>query len=272
METIEGKTAFITGGARGIGLGMARAFAGAKAKLAIVDLDAASLDTAKSELGKRTQVEAFVLDVRDREAYARIADDAERRLGPVSILCNNAGVAGGAPVDRLTYAYWDWVMGINVNGVINGVQTFLPRLLAHGGEAHIVNTASGAGLAATSSGVLYTTSKFAVVGLSEALRLELEPHGIGVSVLCPGPVRTQILQHVRETEPPRQRTAAEAQFESQRLEQASAFLAQGVPPDEVGQMVLAAVRANRLYVHTDRIMEELIKTRARDLLDALPGL
>lgn len=113
-----------------------------------------------------------MLDVRDRPAYARVADEAESRLGPVSILCNNAGVGGGTHVTRLTYEYWDWVMGINLNGVINGIQTFLPRMLERGGGAHIVNTASGAGLAATTSGLLYTTSKFAVVGLSEALRRE----------------------------------------------------------------------------------------------------
>ncbi len=172
MDRVEGKAAFITGGARGIGLGIARAFARTGAKLALADLDQAALAAAKSELAGLTAVETFVLDVRDRPAYARVADEAESRLGPVSILCNNAGVGGGTHVTRLTYEYWDWVMGINLNGVINGIQTFLPRMLERGGGAHIVNTASGAGLAATTSGLLYTTSKFAVVGLSEALRRE----------------------------------------------------------------------------------------------------
>src|SRR6476469_3319167 len=119
MEGITGKTAFITGGARGIGLGMARAFAGAGAKLVLVDLDEAALAAARDELEKRTAVQAFRLDVRDRRAYAQVADEAEAVLGPVSILCNNAGVAGFAPVQRLTFDLWDWVMGINVNGVIN---------------------------------------------------------------------------------------------------------------------------------------------------------
>src|SRR6476660_754347 len=127
MQNIKGRTAFITGGARGIGLGMARAFAGAGAKLVRVDLDEPSLDAARAELSARTEVQTFRLDVRDRRAYAQVADEAEALLGPVSILCNNAGVAGGAAVDRLTYDLWDWVMGINVNGVINGMQTFMPR-------------------------------------------------------------------------------------------------------------------------------------------------
>ena len=187
MERIDGKIAFITGGARGIGFGIARAFAHEGAKLALVDNDEAALNAARAELGERTSVGTFVLDVRDREAYARVAYETEARLGPVSILCNNAGVGGGADVTHMTYEHWDWVMGINLNGVINGIQTFVPRMIEHKIKAHIVNTASGAGLVAV-GGLQYSTSKFAVVGLSEALRLELERFEIGVSVLCPGPV------------------------------------------------------------------------------------
>ena len=270
MDRVDGKTAFITGGARGIGLGIARAFARSGAKLALADIDQASLVTAKSELSDLTAVETFKLDVRDRSAYARVADETESRLGPVSILCNNAGVAGDQHVTRLTYEYWDWVIGINLHGVINGIQTFLPRMLNRGGGGHIVNTASGAGLAATSSGLLYTTSKFAVVGLSESLRNALEPFKIGVSVLCPGPVNTKIISNSRETQPPTQVTAEEAKVFETIIKQVNAVLAAGVDPDEVGEMVLAAVKANRLYIHTDRIMAGLIEARTRMLLDAMP--
>ena len=270
MDRVDGKVAFITGGARGIGLGIARVFARSGAKLALADIDQASLDTAKAELSKLTAVEAFKLDVRDRVAYARVADETESRLGPVSILCNNAGVAGGQHVTRLTYEYWDWVIGINLYGVINGIQTFLPRMLKRGDGGHIVNTASGAGLAATSSGLLYTTSKYAVVGLSESLRDSLAPLKIGVSVLCPGPVNTQILSNSRDTQPPTQVTAEEAKVFEATITQANAFLAAGVDPDEVGEMVLAAVKANRLYIHTDRVMAGLIESRAKMLLDAMP--
>jgi len=270
MDRVEGKTAFITGGARGIGLGIARAFARAGVKLALADIDPPSLAAAKSELAKLTAVETFKLDVREREAYARVADEAEARLGPVSILCNNAGVAGAAHVTRLTYEYWDWVLGINLNGVINGIQTLLPRLLERGGGAHIVNTASGAGLASGASGVLYTTSKFAVVGLSESLRLELEPFQIGVSVLCPGPVATNIIANSRITQPAEARTEEERKSWEAIIARANTFLAQGTPPDEVGEMVLAGVKANRLYIHTDRIMARAIEARAKALLDAMP--
>lgn len=273
MDNIDGKTAFITGGARGIGLGIARALASQGAKLALVDIDQPSLDAARAELGKRTPTETFVLDVRDRAAYARVADEAEAKLGPVSILCNNAGVAGGADVAHMSYEMWDWVMGVNFNGVLNGIQTFLPRMIERKTPAHLVNTASGAGLAATGSGILYTTSKYAVVGLSESLRRELEPFGIGVSVLCPGPVATNIVKNSLATLPPPagyNPTPQQIELRDQRLAAAAAFLAKGTPPEDVGKMVLAGVKSNALYIHTDRVMAELIKARATALLDAMP--
>ena len=143
-------------------------------------------------------------------------------------------------------------------------------MLKHGAGGHIVNTASGAGLVATSAGVLYTTSKFAVVGLSESLRLELEPFKIGVSVLCPGPVNTQIISNTNDTRPPSSATAEETKTWEATLTQAKAFLAAGVDPNEVGEMVLAAVKTDWLYIHTDRIVAGLIEARAKALLDALP--
>jgi len=271
MDRIEGRTVFITGGARGIGLGMARAFADAGAKLALADLDDDALAAARVELKARTTVQTVRLDVRDRWSYTRIAEEIEATLGPVSILCNNAGVAGGgAPVNKLTFELWDWVLGINVNGVINGTQIFLPRMIERG-DGHIVNTASGAGLAVTASGAMYTTSKYAVVGLSEAMRVQLAPFGIGVSVLCPGPVRTNIIANTLAQQPAREGvTPEERERESALAAMADQILQAGTPPDEVGRMVLAGVKENRLYIHTDRLMEPLIEQRTRELLDAMP--
>jgi NAD(P)-dependent dehydrogenase (short-subunit alcohol dehydrogenase family) len=273
MTDVAGRTAFITGGANGIGLGIARAFAGAGAKLALVDLEAEALARAKAELSALTDVETFVLDVRDREAYARIADDAEARLGPVSLLVNNAGVAGGAPAPKLTYEVWDWGIGINLGGVINGVQTFLPRMAERGLGGQIVNTASGAGLAATGSGVLYHTAKYGVVGLTEALRAELEPLGIGTTVICPGPVATDIVERTRQLQPKGDDPlTGEARGKAiERSKMMTSMLARGVSPDAVGQMVLNAVLENRLYVHTDRFMVASIEARTRALLDAMPA-
>jgi len=274
MTDVGGRTAFITGGANGIGLGIARAFAGAGAKLVLVDLDAEALGRAKAELSARTPTQTYELDVRDREAYAHVADAAEAALGPVSLLCNNAGVAGGAAATKMTYELWDWGMGINLQGVINGVQTFLPRMAERGGGGQIVNTASGAGLATGGSGVLYHTAKFAGVGLTEALHDELAPQGIGCTVLCPGPVATDIIERTRRLQPRRDEPlapAAERQSGEDRMRRMTNWLASGVAPDAVGQMVLKAVEENRLYIHTDRVMYAAIEARTRALLDAMPA-
>ncbi|QNA85524.1 SDR family NAD(P)-dependent oxidoreductase [Sphingomonas sp. So64.6b] len=273
MTDVQGRTAFITGGGNGIGLGIARSLARAGAKLALADVDAAALARAKAELQDITSIETFQLDVRDRDAYATTAEVVERTLGPVSLLFNNAGVAGAAPAAKLTYDLWDWSIGINLYGVINGVQTFLSRMVKHGKGGHIVNTASGAGLAGTISGVLYCTAKFGVVGMSEALNAELSSAGIGVSVLCPGPVATDIVQRSAEAAPKAEFLISEEQERqgAERRFQMSQWLQQGTSIDDVGEMVLNAVQKNSLYIHTDRIMEESIKARTRALLDAMPS-
>lgn len=272
MTDVANRTAFITGGANGIGLGIARALARAGAKLALVDVDAAGLERAGAELSQVTEVFMAVLDVRDRAAYAQVADQAEAQLGPVSILINNAGVAGGAPANRLTYELWDWGIGINLDGVINGIQTFLPRMTSRGVGGHVVNTASAAGLFAGPGNVLYCTAKFAIVGMSEELHAELERQGIGVTVLCPGPVATDIIARTRAGQPKVTRSMSSEQrsVAFARNEAAKGRLANGVQPDAVGDMVLAAILENRLYIHTDRIAADPIAARAKALLDAMP--
>lgn len=273
MTDVKGRTAFITGGGNGIGLGIARSLARAGAKLALADIDAAGLARAKAELQDITSVETFLLDVRDRDAYAETADAVERALGPVSLLFNNAGVLIGRPAEKVTYDLWDWTLGINLNGVINGVQTFLPKMLKYGRGGHIVNTASGAGLAAQNAGVLYITAKYAVVGMSESLNGELAHADIGVSVLCPGPVATDIIKRSLDTapEPEVQLSEEQAKRKAARTAMLSQALQLGVSIDDVGEMVLKAVRNNSLYIHTDRIMEEPIKARTKAILDAMPS-
>lgn len=274
MTDVQGRTAFITGGANGIGLGIARSFARAGARLALVDLDAEALARAKTELSPLTAVETYVLDVRDRAAYAEVAAAAEAALGPVSLLFNNAGVAASMPAARYTYEVWDWAIGINLGGVINGIQTFVPKMIERGNGGHVVNTASGAGLAAgPGSSVLYATAKFGVVGMSEALNNELASAGIGVSVLCPGPVATDIVRRSAEGLPttgPALTPEQQAKLDERRT-LATQVLAQGVPIDAVGDMVLKAVRDNGLYIHTDRFMAKSITARAEALLAAMPA-
>jgi NAD(P)-dependent dehydrogenase (short-subunit alcohol dehydrogenase family) len=187
----------------------------------------------------------------------------------VSLLFNNAGVAMAIPAQQMSYECWDFALGVNLGGVVNGLQTFLPRMLARTreqGGGHVVNTSSGAGLAAPGSGFLYHTAKFAVVGLSESLRFELGGGGIGVSVLCPGPVATRIMHHTLRSQPASAPKPAE-----QMVAVVDGFLNAGVAPDAVGEMVLRGVLDNALYIHTDRIMEAPIRARAQALLDALPA-
>lgn len=270
MERLRDEVAFITGGAQGIGLGIARALAGEGAKLALADVDRAALDVASKALADVTSVMAFELDVRDRDAYAKVADAAETGLGPVTLVFNNAGVATAIAPEMMTYEQWDWVLGINLNGVVNGIQTFLPRMIERGARGHIVNTASGAGLAVGGSGFLYATSKFAVVGLSESLRDELEPQGIGISVLCPGPVATNILANTRTRQPQVANSPTNTE-RTEALRAGEALLRAGKTPDEVGEMVLRAIKANDLYIHTDSIMADAVRARTDAILAAMPS-
>lgn len=265
MNNLAGRTAFITGGAQGIGLGMARAFAAEGVQLALADIDIAALDAARSELESVTKVVTVELDVRDRDGFATAADQVEAELGPVTLLCNNAGVAGFGVLDALSYDDWDWVLGININGVVNGTQTFLPRFLERGGDAHIVNTASGAGLVGA-AGFLYSMSKFAVVGLSEALRGDLIGRGVGVSVLCPARVATDIVENTRDTRPgpPLSDGMRDA------LAISHAELQTGVAVDVVGRMVLRAVQNDELYILTDDVIVPYVLARAEAIAAAAP--
>ena len=192
MRDVEGKVAFITGGGSGVGLGMARAFLGAGMKVAIADVRADHLEEATAALGGN--VHAIELDVTDRAAFARAAEETERALGNVHVLCNNAGINLFNDIAEATYQDWDWVLGVNLGGVVNGVVTFVPRIKAHGEGGHVVNTASMAAFVAGPGAGIYTTAKFAVHGLSDALRWSLLPHGIGVSMVCPGLVRSKIYE------------------------------------------------------------------------------
>ena len=264
MKDLKGKVAFITGGAQGIGLGMARALKQEGAVLVLVDIDDAALAAAREELGAHT----YELDVRDRDEYARIVDEVESTIGPIAILCNNAGVGGGASVTSMTYEMWDWVLGVNNGGVVNGIQTIVPRMVERG-EGHVVNTASGAGLVSTDgTGFMYNMSKYAVVGLSECIRHDLDKRGIGVSVLCPGPVATDIFEHT-EAGRPDKRELTERQKES--FERTSQWLkAKGTPPDAVGHMVVDGIKANALYIHTDRAVERAVLKRAERIVAAMP--
>jgi len=193
MDRFENRVAFITGGASGIGLALARRCAGEGMAVVIGDVEAAALERAEAELRALTDaVLALPVDVTRRDDLEQALTRAVEAFGAVNLLCNNAGVNAAGPIDTLTFRDWDWVLGVNLGGVVNGVVTFLPELLRHGGAAHIVNTASVGGLLGMAGLAPYNASKFAVVGLSEALRADLAGRGVGVSVLCPGLIDTDL--------------------------------------------------------------------------------
>jgi NAD(P)-dependent dehydrogenase (short-subunit alcohol dehydrogenase family) len=251
MEKLAGKTALITGGASGIGLGMARAFLAAGLQVAIADMNEAALETAEAALpglGK-----ALKLDVTRAAEWEHALDAVEAALGEVEILCNNAGVGQGRFADgreigvaEMPEALWRMVLEINATGTFLGVRAMVPRMLARGQWGHIVNTASTGGLMAPGGIAAYCASKYAVVGLSESLRAELAPAGIGVSVLCPGGVRSNLFASsvaVRAGVSGASEGMATVGSEALRIEQA-----QRMDPVFVGGMVLRAIVGNAMYI------------------------
>ncbi len=193
MQDFKDKTAFITGGVSGIGLGIAKVFAREGMNVAISyrreDHLAEALAYFESQ-GQRAQIHPVRLDVMDREGFARAADEVERAFGKVHVLVNNAGVSVFGPVDEATYDDYDWIMGVNFGGVVNGLVSFIPKLKAHGEGGHIVNVASMAAFLPGPQAGIYTASKFAVRGLTECLRDTIAPYGIGVSLMTPALVKT----------------------------------------------------------------------------------
>lgn len=256
-----GSTAFVTGGAQGIGLGISRALARRGVHVAIADLDERALAAAHGELEAVTRVSTHPLDVRDRARFAEIADQVEADLGPVNLLFNNAGVAPYASLSKLTYDLWDLSLDVNLAGVVNGVQTFVPRMIDRGNGGYVVNTASGAGLVAGAN-VLYTTAKYAVVGLSESLKEAGAKYGIQASVLCPGFVNTGILENTRAIGGP-DRSVTQP---GQGGEESAAALAAGASADEVGELVMAGMTQRSMWIHTDALVQPYAKQRMEALM------
>lgn len=270
MQELAGRVAFITGGAGGIGLAMAEAFADAGMKLVVTDVDADALGRVAEQFrGRNVPVLTLQLDVTDRAAFEAAADAAISEFGAIHVLCNNAGVYRGGALHKVTYQDWDWVMGVNVGGVINGIQTIVPRIVAQGEGGHVVNTASMAGLSGSAAMGIYNASKFAVVGMSEAMRADLAPEGVGVSVLCPGMVRTQILESERNRpaeQAPRDAMAEQAAQSQNTFMQA--MMATGIDVAEVGQMVLDGVREDRFWLLTHPEMRAMVEGRQQELLQS----
>lgn len=265
MRELKGKTAFVTGGASGIGLGMTQCFLREGMNVVVADLSDEHRAQAQVLLaGHEARLRFVKLDVTNRLAMAEAADEAEAAFGKIHVLCNNAGVSSPIPMDEAAYEDWDWILGVNLHGVINGVVTFLPRLKRHGEGGHIVNTASIAGLVpAPAWGGIYTTSKFALHGLSGSLRLSVGKHNIGVTVVCPGATKS----NVRRSEllrPQHLQAATRAPYAMPSLQEI------GVEPEILGERIVRAIRRNEFYVIAHAENKAHVQAFTQDMLNAFP--
>jgi NAD(P)-dependent dehydrogenase (short-subunit alcohol dehydrogenase family) len=264
MEKLEGRVAVITGGASGIGLGIARAFASAGVRLALLDVEEGALAAASEGLAKGgAEVIGVRADVSDPASLEAAAERVQARYGRIHVLCNNAGVLTHGPLVDSSPRDWSWLVGVNLLGVGHGIRSFVPRIRAHGEGGHVVNTSSVAGLLALPELGIYAATKFAVLAISETLRAELAPDGIGVSVLCPGGVRTRIHEAARN------RPAALGGPEAGgRAERTDAAVESGMDPDRVGRCVLRAVRRGDPYVLTHPEFRAPFAARVEAILEA----
>ena len=260
---LRGKTSVVTGAASGIGRALALRFAREGANVVVADVDTAGMEAVAADArGLGVKALAVRTDVTELAQVEALASRAFETFGAVHVLCNNAGVAAWGGLESATHRDWQWVLGVNLWGVIHGIEAFVPRMIARREPGHIVNTASMAGLIASKGLGVYNTSKYAVVGLSETLVKDLKPYRIGVSVLCPLGVSTQI----RASE--RNRPAAlrnEGPAGGAPVELIGRYL----EPDVVADMVLAAIHANELYVITHDEALEPLRRRAERLERAI---
>jgi NAD(P)-dependent dehydrogenase (short-subunit alcohol dehydrogenase family) len=248
MQNLEGKTAFVTGGASGIGLGIAKALLGAGMKVVIADIRDDHLAAASAELAGGENVLALKLDVTNRQQFAEAGDAAEAKFGKVHVLVNNAGVAVVGPTELATYSDWDWVNGVNVGGAINGVVTMLPRILAHGEGGHIVCTASMSALVPVGGTAIYSAGKAYVTAMMECMRPELEPRGVICSAFCPGAVQSNIAD-AGKTRPAELADSGYAEADKRR-QAGGNLLHLYQTKEEVGQRVLQGILNDELYILT----------------------
>jgi len=260
MKELDGRCAVVTGSASGIGAGIARALSARGMRLVLGDIEAAPVRALAEALP--TESIAVPTDVSDPRSVDALAEAAWSRFGAVHLLCNNAGVCQGGPIWEMRDEDWRWLMGVNFEGVVNGCRSFVPRLIAQGEPAHVVNTASLGGFLTSGGLGMYSVSKYAVVSYTEALAQELAPHGIGASVLCPGFVRTRLGDAARNR-PQRLGTAPAL------LEPILPGMAAGMEPDEVGRHLVRGVEEEALYIFTHPEIAPMLSERFDRVLAAL---
>jgi NAD(P)-dependent dehydrogenase (short-subunit alcohol dehydrogenase family) len=277
VQELAGKTVFVTGGASGIGLALGRAFAEAGMQVMLADIESEALAAAVKSLHNfGPDVRGVTCDVSDASSVARAAEAAYEAFGNVHVVCNNAGVAGGSGIDDISLDDWRWVLDVNLMGVLHGVHTFLPHIRAHGEAGHFVNTASMAGMVSGLGFSPYSASKFAVVTMSEGLAMHLKPLGMGVTVLCPGWVRTRINESGRNRSARYgpARTPKPGTWGSEIAAHVAEHVQSGLDPSDVAAHVLTAIREDELYVFTHPEMRVAAEERFAAILTAMdkPGV
>ena len=263
----KGKGAIVTGAASGIGLGIARMLGRAGANVVLVDVDEAGLAQAREAVASYgVRAYAKRLDVSDRDAMRQSAPEIEALLGRVHVVVNNAGVETSVcRIEELADREWDWIVGVNLSGVLHGIRFFVPLLRKHDEGGHVVNTASIAGFQVSRQfryGA-YAMTKAAVVAITEALEMDMEGSNIGVSLLCPGTVKTRIFDSARNR--PTRFGGADIQRKNEKLE---AALADGITPDQVGERVLRGIRDGEFYLFTHDYPRPRFEARFRRILEA----
>ncbi|MBD3729405.1 MAG: SDR family NAD(P)-dependent oxidoreductase [Sphingomonadales bacterium] len=265
MKDFAGRVAFVTGGANGVGIGLVRALLGEGCKVAMADIRQDAIDRALAEIGSE-DVMGVQLDVASREGFAAARDAVEARFGPVTALFNNAGVNLFQTIEESSYDDWDWLLGVNLHGVINGVMTFVPRMVELGQGGHVCNTASMAAFIGSPVPGIYNTTKFAVRGLSESLRWSLLQHDISVSMLCPGLVKSYIYAS-DDIRPDALKGAMKPVDEAavKRLEGLHEF---GMEPDEIARRTIEAIKAHRFYIFSHPDHKDEVRALCDEVVDA----
>jgi len=265
MENLTGKVAFITGGASGIGLGMARAFLAEGMKVALADWNEDHIAKARAVLSGNNAAVFIKTNVADRQSLRDAAQETLDAFGKIHVLCNNAGVNGGGTAASEDFDDWDRALSVNLGGVVNGTKIVVPIIRAQGEGGHVVNTSSMAGIVPLPGLAAYSTAKYAVRGFSESLRMQLAPKGIGVSCLFPGATRTALVP-LPEDDPEHIKEEGAPQF----LKDLWDAMRGAIDPLDTGRMVVDAIKANRFYIFTNREFLDEVKQRHREIEDAFP--
>jgi NAD(P)-dependent dehydrogenase (short-subunit alcohol dehydrogenase family) len=269
MKDFAGKVAFITGGGSGAALGQAKVFSEAGCKVVIADIRQDHLDEAMGYFRKKNAaVHPIKLDITDRKAYAAAADETEKVFGaPPELLFNTAGVNTFGPTEKATYDDWDWILSVNLNGVINGMVTFVPRMIKAGKGGHIVNTASAAAFHGSAGAAPYSAAKAAVVNLSESYRMSLEKYGIGVSVLCPANIKSNIFEAIKTR--PKQFPNSGFIETQETVESLKSIHIHGMDPIELAEHVKRGIEENQQYIIPYPELKEGIARNFQAIVDSV---